>query len=311
MQWLVNVIEQHGLGLVFLNVLIEQLGAPIPAYPTLVVTSALAHDGRFSLPGLLALAVLGALIADVLWFYAGRRYGRRVMATMCRISLSPDSCVRQTEAVYLRWGARSLLVAKFIPGFASVASAMAGALGTSVRRFIWFDMLGAAIWVGSALLLGSLFSSAIGELLDTLDALGRWGLLILAVALILFVARKAWQRHVFLKTLKLARISVDELYELIQAGAQPLILDVRSEFYQAEGRIPGAVALDEKELSGSGCLAAEHGHEVIVYCSCPNDASAARVAQRLKSLGYTRVRPLSGGIDAWVQAGHPLDQTQA
>ena len=311
MQWLVNVIEQHGLGLVFLNVLIEQLGAPIPAYPTLVVTSALAHDGRFSLPGLLALAVLGALIADVLWFYAGRRYGRRVMATMCRISLSPDSCVRQTEAVYLRWGARSLLVAKFIPGFASVASAMAGALGTSVRRFIWFDMLGAAIWVGSALLLGSLFSSAIGELLDTLDELGRWGLLILAVALILFVARKAWQRHVFLKTLKLARISVDELYELIQAGAQPLILDVRSEFYQAEGRIPGAVALDEKELSGSGCLAAEHGHEVIVYCSCPNDASAARVAQRLKSLGYTRVRPLSGGIDAWVQAGHPLDQTQA
>lgn len=86
---------------------------------------------------------------------------------------------------------------------------------------------------------------------------------------------------------------------------------MRSEFYQAEGRIPGAVALDEKELGGSGCLAAEHGHEVIVYCSCPNDASAARVAQRLKSLGYTRVRPLSGGIDAWVQAGHPLDQTRA
>lgn len=307
MQWLMNVIEQHGLGLVFLNVLIEQLGAPIPAYPTLVVTSALAQAGRFSIPALLALAVVAALIADVLWFYAGRRYGRKVMATLCRVSLSPDSCVRQTEGVYLRWGPKSLLVAKFIPGFASVASAMAGALGTDVRRFMWYDMLGAAVWVGSALLLGSLFSSTIGELLATLDALGRWGLVILGVLLALFIARKAWQRHAFLKMIRRIRISADELYCLIQDGAQPLILDVRSEFYRTDGSIPGSVLLDEKNLQGPQALSIELSHEVVVYCSCPNDASAARVVQRLKLLGYTHVRPLHGGIDAWVAAGHPLE----
>lgn len=311
MQWLVNLIEQHGLGLVFLNVLIEQLGAPLPAYPTLVVTGALAQNGRFSLAGLLAVAVLGALLADLVWFHAGQRYGRRVMATMCRISLSPDSCVRQTESVYLRWGARSLLLAKFIPGFASVASAMAGALGTRPQTFLLFDMLGAAIWVGSGLLLGSLFSSAVTEILDTLEILGRWGLMIVGAALCLFLARKAWQRHVFMRTLKLARISADELYQLIQDGAEPLILDVRNEFYRAEGKIPGAQALDEKELTGPECLSARNGDEVVVYCSCPNDASAARVAQRLKSLGYTSVRPLAGGIDAWVAAGHPLDTSDS
>jgi membrane protein DedA with SNARE-associated domain len=152
MNSLLHLVEQYGLTVVFFNVLVEQLGAPLPAYPTLVITGALLERSGYSgysAPLLLFIAVLAALIADFMWYLAGRRYGRKVMGTLCRISLSPDSCVRQTESVYLRWGASSLLVAKFIPGFASIASALAGALGTRRTSFIFFDSVGAALWAGS------------------------------------------------------------------------------------------------------------------------------------------------------------------
>ena len=166
MGWLVDLIREHGFGIVFLNVLIEQLGAPIPAYPVLVVTGALEGGSLARLLWLTAIAVTAALIADVFWYHAGKTYGHRVLGRICRISLSPDACIRQTESVYGRWGAKSLLVAKFVPGFASIASALAGVVGTPLRTFVLFDTLGALIWVGSAVFLGSLFSSTVQDLLD-------------------------------------------------------------------------------------------------------------------------------------------------
>ncbi|WP_417282728.1 DedA family protein, partial [Comamonas sp.] len=173
MGFLVDLIREYGLGIVFLNVLVEQLGAPIPAYPVLVVTGALEGASWARLGWLTLIAVVAALIADVLWYHAGKAYGHRVLGQICRISLSPDACIRQTESVYGRWGARSLLVAKFIPGFASIASALAGVVGTPLRTFVLFDTLGALIWVGSAVFLGSLFSSTVQDLLDVLTALGK------------------------------------------------------------------------------------------------------------------------------------------
>ena len=154
MDFIVALVREYGVGIVFLNVLIEQLGAPIPAYPVLMVTGAI-HGGSLSQQLLLiAVAVLAALIADGVWYAMGQRYGRRVLARVCKISLSPDSCVQNTESLYGRWGAKSLLIAKFVPGFASIASALAGAVGTTPSRFVLFDGLGALLWVGSAVLLG-------------------------------------------------------------------------------------------------------------------------------------------------------------
>ncbi len=306
MNTLLHLIEQYGLTLVFFNVLIEQLGTPLPAYPTLVITGALLDQSRYSAPMLLLVAVLAALIADVVWYQAGKRYGRKVMSMLCRISLSPDSCVRQTESVYLRWGAPSLMVAKFIPGFASIASALAGALGTPRLKFLFFDGLGAALWAGSAIYLGSLFSTTIDDLLNVLAHLGKWGLLLIGVALFAFIARKWWQRQRFLKSLCMARISVDELYHLLQQGAAPAILDVRSALSQDESRIPGAVTMPI-EGPFPPALSKAHDGEVIVYCACPNEASAAQVAKQLMKLGYRNVRPLAGGIDAWVAAGYSVE----
>src|SRR5450830_416946 len=306
MTYLYHLIEQYGLIIVFVNVLAEQLGAPIPAYPTLVITGALAYRGQYPVALLLLVAVFAALIADYLWYLAGRRYGRRIMSTLCRISLSPDSCVRQTESIYSRWGARSLLVAKFIPGFASIASALAGTLGTSRTRFVLFDGVGAALWAGLAVFLGSLFNSAVDDLLSVLTQLGQYGMLLVVIGFAIFVANKWWQRRRFRRSLEMARISVDELHQLFKSGERPTIVDVRTPASQSGGRIPGAVTIASKEIQTFVFDVPAEG-EVIVYCACPNEASAALVAKQLMRRGYQRVRPLTGGIDAWVAAGHTVE----
>lgn len=305
MNYLTDLIEQYGLFFVFLNVFIEQLGAPIPAYPTLVITSALSKVQNYPVFILLT-AVVAALIADFAWYVAGKRYGRKIMFTICRISLSPDSCVSQTEALYGRWGAPSLVVAKFVPGFASIASALAGATGTRRLTFLIFDGIGAAIWAGIAIFLGTLFSTAVDDLLAVLENLGKWGTLLIGFALVLFVARKWWQRRNFIKSIQMDRISVGELDQLLKHGQTPIIVDVRSPMAQQTGRIPGAVAMSDADIN-TFVLDTPSETEVIIYCSCPNDASAARVAKLLKERGYSRVRPLAGGIDAWIAAGHSIE----
>lgn len=308
MGWLVDLIREYGLGIVFLNVLVEQLGAPVPAYPVLVVTGALEGSSLVRLGGLTVMAVIAALIADVLWYHAGKAYGHRVLGKVCRISLSPDACIRQTESVYGRWGAKSLLVAKFIPGFASIASALAGVVGTPLRTFLLFDTLGALIWVGSAVFLGSLFSSTVQDLLDVLTALGKWGLLLLSCAFAVFIARKWWQRQRVVRSLKMPRISVQELAELHAREIYPTVIDVREPLLYDMGHIPGAHSWLSAKVKGKpayhGLLPHDqHANGVVVYCDCPNELSAAQVARQLQRAGFRDVRPLMGGLSAWEAAG--------
>ena len=183
MSHLIGLLQEFGLGLVFLNVLVEQAGVPVPAYPTLIVAGAFAAGDPKTVLWLVATAVVAVVIADTFWYITGRRYGLRVLRTLCRISLSPDSCVTQTESIFTRFGAASMLFAKFIPGFASVATAMAGAVGLRYWKFLLFDTLGAILWVGVAVALGQVFRDAIAEILSTLEDLGKYGLVLVVVAL--------------------------------------------------------------------------------------------------------------------------------
>lgn len=306
MSHLLILLEQYGLLIVFANVLLEQIGLPVPSYPILLVTGALLSQGRYSAAMLLFVAVVAALIADIFWYRAGRVYGRKIMARLCRISLSPDSCVRQTESIYLRIGPPALLFCKFIPGFASVSSALAGTTGTKSITFIVFDSLGAALWAGTAIFLGSLFSSTINELLDVLAQMGKWGSIFVALVLTVFIASKWWQRYRFMKSLRMARITVNELDDLLQQGNKPVIIDVRPKHLQLDGKIPGAITLAADSIDEIS-IDSSTDEEVILYCSCPNEATAAKVAKLLMNKGYSRVRPLTGGIDAWINAGYKID----
>jgi membrane protein DedA with SNARE-associated domain/rhodanese-related sulfurtransferase len=308
MSHLITLIEHYGLALVFVNVLLLQAGFPVPAYPTLIVTGALAARAPYTLAGLLATAVVASVIADIGWYLIGRRLGGRVLRTLCRISLSPDSCVRQTESIFTRWGARSLTVAKFVPGFASVATAMAGIVRLTPWRFLLFDAIGAALWSGVAIALGYLFRDAVNEVLDVLSAMGRYGLMVIVAAFVIYVTVKWVQRQRFIRQLKMDRVTVQELRDLVDAGTPATLIDVRSKLSQSvTGRIPGALTVDVTNMKLE-LLAIPPTNEVIVYCACPNEASAVRVAQALKQRGFQRVRPLIGGIDAWIEAGHEVER---
>jgi len=307
MEQLLQLIQHHGLAFVFVNVLLLQAGLPVPAYPTLIITGALASRGGASLPALVATAIVAALIADVAWYLAGRKYGSRVLQTICRVSLSPDSCVRQTESIFARWGARSLAVAKFIPGFASVATSMAGVVRLPPWKFILFDAIGAGLWSGVAIGLGFLFSDAINQVLGVFETLGRIGVWVIAGAFVLYIAAKWWQRELFIWQLRMDRVDVDELRALMDAERPATVIDVRSPMAQAlTGRIPGAITVDPENMRVD-LLAIEPESEVIVYCACPNEYTAAKVAKVLLQHGFKRVRPLQGGLDAWIAAGHQVE----
>jgi len=307
---LLRLIAEYGLLLVFAGVLVEQLGAPLPAYPLLMLTSALAARGQFNVVALLGTAVAACLIADTVWYQIGSALGRRVLRVLCQISLSPDGCVRQTESVFTRFGAASLMVAKFVPGFASVATALAGAMRIRRAPFLLFDLIGATLWVGVALTLGWLFSPAIDDIVDTLARLGRWGLLLVALAVALFVAAKWWQRHRFNRQLQMARVSAPALAALLDSGERPLIVDVRSKASRDEGWIPGAVLL-QGDAEAPELNAHPKDALIVVYCACPNDASAVMAARKLLERGFSNVRPLAGGYDAWVATGRDIDRALA
>ncbi len=308
MNHLLELLQIYGLIFVFFNVLALQAGLPVPAYPTLIVTGALASRGGFSLPALLATAVAASLIADFAWYATGRRVGAGVLRTLCRVSLSPDSCVRQTESIFTRWGAPSLMVAKFVPGFASVATAMAGVLRVPLYRFIPCDAIGAALWSGVAIFLGYIFRDAIDDVLNVLEQMGKIGLVLIAVAFVAYLGWKWLQRKRFIRQLIMDRITVDEVRSLIDAGKIGMVIDVRSPMSQEiTGRIPGAVTIDPQNLKFE-LIAVEPQSEVVVYCACPNEATAAIVAKALMQHGFKRVRPLHGGIDAWIAAGHDVER---
>jgi len=173
MNQLIMLLQQYGLGLVFVNVLALQAGVPVPAYPTLIVAGAYAAMGGNPLWKLIAVGVLAAIIADTIWYLAGKRYGLKILKILCRVSLSQDSCVRQTESIFQRFGPVSMVFAKFVPGFASVATALAGAVGLRYWLFVAFDAIGAALWVSVGVGLGYVFRNAIDDAMNTLKSLGH------------------------------------------------------------------------------------------------------------------------------------------
>ncbi len=299
MSQLIELLQIYGVLIVFGIVLVEQFGLPIPAFPILVVAGALSVDGDLAWQLCLLAAVGACLICDLFWFRAGRFYGKRILRLLCKISLSPDSCVNQTEDRFRRFGAKSLLVSKFVPGFNTIAAPLSGAIGTEARPFLAYAITGAALWSGTGILLGVLFHDGVEELLSTLETMGGTALSVLASMLALFVAVKYVERRRHRARTNLPRIEVRELLDLIDAGHDPLIIDARSLTAQGiEAAIPGALVFKscppEQLMAGL-----DRNRHIVVYCSCPNDVTAAEVAKQFLANGFHRTRPLKGGLDAW------------
>lgn len=302
-------LTDHGATVLFWVIFIEQLGAPIPAIPLLIAAGALVGAGKMSVATALLVPLAASLPPDIAWYYLGRIKGGKVLGFLCRLSLEPDSCVRDTENMFHRNGPRALLLAKFIPGFSTVAPPLAGIVGMTAATFILYDVGGTLIWAGASAGVGALFSNQLEQLAGLFDQAGGLVLAILLTAAVGFIVYKYYHRQKFLRHLRMAKISVDELKQRMDAGEAISVVDVRHPLALEldPETIPGAINFTMEEI--------EHRHheiprdrDIVLYCTCPNEVSSARTAFLLKKKGINRVRPLVGGLDAWRERKFPVER---
>ncbi|HXI72621.1 MAG TPA: DedA family protein/thiosulfate sulfurtransferase GlpE [Verrucomicrobiae bacterium] len=304
----IEFLVRHGAMVLFAVVFVEQVGVPLPAAPWLLAAGASVGSGKMNWAVALCAATVGSLLADLIWFYLGRYRGQQVLSLLCRISLEPDSCVRRTQNLYTRYKMRGVVLAKFIPGLSTLAPPLAGNSGASTLRFLFFDGLGSLLYGGSFIVLGVLFSHQLEQIINALAGLGHGALGVVVGLAALYVGYKYFQRQRLLSELRMAKITVDELHQKQEAGETPIILDLRSqiELEQDSSLIRGAfhMTMDEVQLRHEEI---PRDRDIILYCSCPNEVSSARVALQLHRKGILRVRPLLGGIDAWRERNYPTE----
>ena len=259
---------RHGYSVIFFWVLAEQAGIPLPSLPLLLTAGALSAEGKISFHILLLLTFFGAFLSDLMWFELGRRQGGRILSLLCRISLEPDSCVKNTENLFMRRGANSLLVSKFLPGLNTVAQPMAGIVRLSWVRFLAYDVCGTLFWATSILLIGRMFHHQVEDILGLLRRSGASMLAIVIIAAAAWISFKYIQRHRFIRKLRVSRIAPEELKRDIDDGRSVVIVDLRNEFALDEDsvQIPGALRLTPEEI--------EVRHEeiprdrdIILYCT--------------------------------------------
>lgn len=297
----------HGYAVLLGWVFAEQIGLPVPSLPLLLAAGALAGTGHLSFLACLGISVFAAVCADSVWFELGRLKGIKVLHLLCKISLEPDSCVRKTEGLFSNQGARSLLVAKFFPGFSTVAPPLAGVFHMRLGRFLLYDAAGATLWAGSFLAAGYIFSGQIERIAERAASLGGGLLALIVGALAGYILYKFIGRRRFLRELRISRITVEELKEKMDGGEQVMVVDLRHplDFEADPETIPGAFRIDAKELEEKSDRL-PNDREVILYCTCPNEATSARLALLLRRQGIKHIRPLQGGLDAWRQQGYPV-----
>ena len=297
--------DQSVYWVLWLNTLLHELGVPVPMTPTALVAGARAVTGTVSPLLLIVMIIAGMVIGNAAWFAAGRRYGSAVLKLLCRVSISPDTCVARTEGTFGRWGWSALVIGRFLPGVTLVAPPLAGALGMKWSTFLALTVAGSALFGLVVVGAGMLLYEQIDFVLQQLVIFGWEAVGILTVLLALYIGWRWWRRRIAL-AIGVPRIDVQELRALIDAGEPIELIDVRGRNANQldQRQIPGAVVMHLDEIE-AGRFVAARDRQIIVYCSCPNEASAAKAVQLLHKHGYLRARPLRGGLDAWMASERP------
>jgi membrane protein DedA with SNARE-associated domain len=249
MKLTLEFLIRHGYLLLFFWLLAEQAALPLPSIPLLLACGALARSGMMDWRLVLLYGLAACMMADNVWFQLGKRRGTKILRFICRIALEPDSCVRQTENAFTKYGMRSLLVAKFVPGLNAVASPLAGRSGASLGRFLLFDGLGTLIWLASFTSVGYVFSNQLETIADYALRTGSGLITVIAALLAIWITWKSVQRQRFLKSIAVARISAEELRDKLQAGEDVLIVDVRAIGPEDPDAIPGAMFVSVEEMA--------------------------------------------------------------
>jgi len=307
----VQDIIRHGYLWLFMAALLERLGLPLLVTPLMVAAGAVAGLGQLSLLMLVVVTVIASEIGDLVWFELGRQNGSSVLRLLCKISLEPDSCVRRSEDAFARHTTSSLIYSKFVPGVGRLAGPVAGMSGMGRGRFLLFNGIGSLLWAAVFALVGYIPTRKLP--IDVLlEETAGWLLLLLVIALIANVVWKYVQRQKFIKSLRVSRMSIQELKSAIDRGERPFVVDLRHklEFLVNPRTVSTAVRISPDELP---LRRAEIplDREIVLYCTCPSEATSAKVAMELKKIDITRIRPLAGGLKAWEDEGYPMDDFYA
>jgi membrane protein DedA with SNARE-associated domain/rhodanese-related sulfurtransferase len=301
----------YGYLLLFAWVLVEQFGIPLPATPVLLAAGALSAEHEISFPLALLAGLAACLVADSVWFLIGRRYGHHVLRLLCKLSLEPTICVRRTQDSFGRRRSVTLMIAKFVPGLATLAPPVAGQNGMGFGQFLFFDGIGATLWLGALLAAGRFFGDLLRRDPSLLDWAGRFSGALLILGVLGFFIGRVMRRRMVLKELVAARLEPEELKKQLDAGVPVYIVDLRHplELLPDPFTLPGAVHFSPD------ALAARHNEiprdrDIVLFCTCPSEATAAKTAMTLHNLGIERVRPLRGGYDEWKRLGFPMDAIQ-
>jgi membrane protein DedA with SNARE-associated domain/rhodanese-related sulfurtransferase len=308
----IEFFVQYAYIILFVWVLLEMLGLPIPSVPVLLTAGTVAATHRISGPVALLAVLAACMIGDTFWFYLGRRYGHAVLKLLCRFSFEANTCVVKTERYFERRGAVTLLFAKFVPGLSTVAAPIAGQTGMPYLRFFLYDIAGSVVWALAYLLAGFFFGDIAKRSAPFFAVLGHFAVAIFFVMVFGLMFSRFWKQRVFLKGVRQSRLEPAELLKMIEmaeteGNIPPFIVDLRHPLdYLPDPRVlPGAVRVSPTELTS------HHAHlprdrDLILYCTCPSEETSGKVALQLHKLGINRVRPLRGGFDAWRAAGYPL-----
>ena len=306
-----HILLTYGYLLLFAWVLVGQLGIPLPATPILLAAGALSAEGQLSFSLALLAGLFGSLTADTTWFFIGRKHGHHVLRLLCKLSMEPTICVRHTQDSFGRRRQVTLMFAKFVHGLATLAAPVAGQNGMAYGEFLLFDVIGATAWVGALLVAGRLFGDALKRDPSLLDWVGRFSGALLLLGILVFFAGRILRRRMQLKELIAARLEPEELKRQLDAGEPVYIVDLRHplEFLPDPFTLPGALHFSPDSI------AARHNEiprdrDIVLFCTCPSEATAAKTAMTLIKLGIERVRPLRGGYDEWKRLGFPLDPVQ-
>jgi membrane protein DedA with SNARE-associated domain/rhodanese-related sulfurtransferase len=302
----------HAYAILFLWVLVEQLGIPVPSIPLLLTAGTLSATHRVHFTSALIAVIVACVISDSTWFALGRRFGNGVIRLLCRMSLEASTCVAKTEGYFGRRGAETLLFAKFVPGLSTVAAPIAGQTGMAYPRFLLYDVAGTLLWSLSFLFAGRFFGDIAKRSQGFFALLSHFAAVVFILMVAGFFIWRVVKQRRFLDRVRELRLEPSALKEMLDCAQldgteQPFIVDLRHPLdYLPDPRVlPGAVRIGPAELA-SLADRIPRDRDIILYCTCPSEETSAKVAMQLHRLGITRVRPLRGGFDGWKQAGYPL-----
>ncbi len=304
---------QYAYGILFLWVLVEQVGLPIPSIPLLLTAGTLSATHRIHASYALFAVLAACVLADSLWYFLGRRYGNSVLKLLCRLSFEASTCVTKTETYFTRRGPVTLLFAKFVPGLSTLAAPIAGQTGMPYPRFLLWDLAGSILWSETYLLAGRFFGDVAQRSAPFFHVLSHFAFAIFVLLVLGFMGYRLWKNRRFLLELRASRIEPEDLLQMLttaeeQGNTPPFIVDLRHPLdYLPDPRVlPGALRISPREIAVHADEL-PHDRDVILYCTCPSEETSAKVAQQLVRLGVHRVRPLRGGFEVWRDSGYPLE----